>query len=132
MLNECRFIGNVTRKPEIGVTEGGVKYARFTVACNERGRRRKDGTETPDRVEYIPCTAWRNVADYLERFVDRGQLLLVCGKFHAQQYDDADGHKQYYSDIQANHVQNLNNNRRAGTPPPVEPTQHSNTTEDPF
>lgn len=129
MLNECRFIGNVTRQPEIGKTESGVKYARFSIACNERGYKKQDGTEVPERVEFIPCTAWRGNADVLEKYVSKGQLLMVAGKFHTAQYTSPDGEKRNYSDIQVTQLLLLGGKRDAAPVPAVEPEKQTTVVE---
>lgn len=121
MLNDCKFIGNVTRRPETGTTSGGVKFARFTIACNERGYKKQDGTEVPERVEFIPVTAWRGQAEVVEKYVDKGQLVCVVGKFHTSQYQDAEGAKHNYSDIQASEVILLGRRREQAPVQPVEP-----------
>ena len=57
-MNRITIIGNLTRDPETGTTDGGINWCRFSVAVN--GRKRGD---SPAPVEYFEVTAWRALAD---------------------------------------------------------------------
>lgn len=120
MLNQCTFIGNVVRKPDVRTTETGHKYALFSIACNERGYRKQDGTEVPERVEYVNIQAWRGLADTIEKYVDKGQQLFVQGKFRTRKYKAEDGTDRWATEIVADQVMFLGS-RREQTPTPVEP-----------
>ena len=56
-MNRITIIGNLTRDPETGTTDGGINWCRFSVAVN--GRKRGD---SPAPVEYFEVTAWRALA----------------------------------------------------------------------
>lgn len=122
MINKCTFIGNVTAKPIIATTkEGGVKYARFSIACNERGYKKADGTEVPERVEFIPLTVWGDKrVELCEKYIDKGQQLYVEGKFQTVQYEK-DGEQRRYTDIRVTEIEMLGR-RREQAPEPIPPT----------
>ena len=128
MINKCTFIGNVTAKPIIGTTrEGGVKYARFSIACNERGYKKADGTEVPDRVEFIPLTVWGDKrVELCEKYIDKGQQLYVEGKFQTLLYEK-DGEQRRYTDIRVTEIEMLGR-RREQAPEPVPPVAAASTT----
>lgn len=120
MLNLCQFIGNTTRKPEIGTTQSGAKYARFTIACNERGYRKSDGTEVPERTEFVNCIAWRGSAELLEKYVNKGDRLYVQGKFRTEKWTDENGVDRWNSSIYCDSIELLGA-RRESAPAPTEP-----------
>lgn len=122
MNNKCIFLGNITKKPDIKITDSGVKYVQFNVACNERGYKKQDGTEVPERTEFIPCLAWRSTAEYLEKYVGKGDKLLVEGKFRTRTYDDQNGTKRYISEIIVDSLEHMHKSSNT-TPAPVEPEQ---------
>lgn len=33
-MNKCIFVGNLTRDPEMGSTNSGISYCRFSIAVN--------------------------------------------------------------------------------------------------
>lgn len=120
MLNICQFIGNLTRAPEIGTTQSGAKYARFTLACNERGYRKSDGTEVPERVEFVNCIAWRGSAELLEKYTGKGDRLYVQGKFRTEKWTDQNGIDRWNSSIYCDSIELLGG-RRESAPAPTEP-----------
>lgn len=120
MLNICQFIGNVTRKPEIGTTQNGTKYARFTVACNERGYRKTDGTEVPERTEFVNCIAWRGSAELMEKFVNKGDRLYVQGKFRTEKWTDENGVDRWNTSIYCESIE-FWGARKETAPVPAEP-----------
>lgn len=122
MVNKCTFIGNVTAKPIIATTkDGGVKYARFSIACNERGYKKADGTEVPERVEFIPLTVWGDKrVELCEKYIDKGQQLYVEGKFQTVQYEK-DGEQRRYTDIRVSEIEMIGR-RREQAPEPIPPT----------
>lgn len=120
MLNNCQFIGNTTKKPELAKTESGVNYTLFTIACNERGYKRKDGTEVPDRVEFVNCVAWRHTAEFVTQYVGKGQLVYVVGKFRTRSYEAQDRSTRYITEIVCEDVKILGAKRETA-PAPVEP-----------
>ena len=131
MLNICQFIGNTTRKPEIGTTQSGAKYARFTIACNERGYRKSDGTEVPERAEFVNCIAWRNSAELIEKFVNKGDRLYVQGKFRTEKWTDQSGVDHWNTSIYCDTIELLGGKREAN-PSPTEPSALPPATETPM
>jgi len=120
MINICQFIGNLTRNPEIGTTQSGVKYAKFCIACNERGFKRNDGTEVPERTEFVNCIAWRGSAELLEKYVNKGDRLYVQGKFRTEKWTDQSGADRWSTSIYCDSIELLGG-RREAAPAPTEP-----------
>lgn len=65
--------GNLVRKPEGRTLPSGVNVADFTVAVNHY----KEGEKC---TEFVRCTAWRNVADKVVRYLDKGSQVICWGK----------------------------------------------------
>lgn len=124
MLNQCNFIGNIVRVPEIGSTERGTKYARFTIACNERAYKKQDGTEIPERVEFINIITWRGLAEIVGKYVSKGMKVFITGKFRTREYTVEDGSKRWVTEIVADDVV-ICDKKRETPPPPVEPEKIS-------
>lgn len=120
MLNQCNFIGNIVRTPEIGTTEKGNKYTRFSIACNERGYKKQDGTEVPEHVEFVNITAWRGLADIVGKYTSKGMKVFVTGKFRTREYTVDDGSKRWATEIVADDVV-ICEKKRDSVPAPVEP-----------
>jgi len=65
--------GNLTGKVEARDVSGGVRCATFTVAVNHWS----NGSE---KTEFVRCTAWRQVAERCEKYLDKGSKVVCLGK----------------------------------------------------
>lgn len=98
-MNKTFFIGNLTKDPELTETANGIKICRFTIAVNKPfGDRRTD---------FIPCVAWRGLAENVAKHVKKGNRVAVSGELSTRTYDDAQGTKRYAFDIVASDVEFL-------------------------
>lgn len=118
MENLCIFIGNLGSTPELKTLEDGTKVLQISIACTERGYKKKDGREVPERTEWIPIVAWRSQAEYLASYARKGSRIYVKGKFRTRTYEDRNGNKQWRTDIYADDVQILDNRREEAPLPP--------------
>lgn len=97
LKNKVQLIGNIGNAPEIKTFEDGKKLAKFSLATNE--------TYTNKAGEKITDTQWHNVlvwgaqAGTVEKYLKKGQEILVSGKLSYSTYDDKDGIKRYRTDI---------------------------------
>lgn len=97
--NKVILMGNVTRDPEIKVIQGsGAKSARFSLAVNREWKDKATGAKKAD-VDYLTCQAWGPLADMIEKWVKKGQGLIVDGRIHAYKYTDKNGVDKYATDI---------------------------------
>lgn len=84
MLAQVQLIGNVGRAPELTLTPDGTPVCKFSLAVNKR---RGDKEETT----WFNCTAWRGLAETLEKYVTQGSQLFVQGELAARSYTTRDG-----------------------------------------
>lgn len=95
--------GYVTRDPEIYTTQGGVKRANFTLAINRRFANAQGNRET----DFLPIVAWRQLADFVEKYVTKGKKIGVTGSVQVRSYDAQDGSKRYVTEIIADSIEFL-------------------------
>lgn len=100
-INQVILFGNVGKDPEIRVLEGGVKVATFSLATSTGGYKKNDGTDVPEKTQWHNIVAWRGLADISERFVKKGDKILIQGSVSYRNYEDKDGVKRYTTDILA-------------------------------
>jgi len=90
-VNECIFIGNLTRDPEVRTVGTEHRVARFTLAVNS-GRKSKDGDE---QVAYIDCEVWDKSADVVAKYMTKGSKLCVQAAARTESWTDkASGQKR--------------------------------------
>ena len=83
-MNNCTFIGNLTRDPEIRTTQSGVLTARFTVAVQ---RRYKDKSTGKYESDFIRCTAFRSSAEVIQKYFQKGSRIGIQGSMHTDSYE---------------------------------------------
>ncbi len=90
MLNKTILTGRLTAKPELKSTQSGTNVTSFSLAVQ---RNYKNGNGEYD-TDFINCVAWRNHAESITRFFDKGQLITVVGSLTSRRYEDAEGNKR--------------------------------------
>lgn len=103
MANRIFLIGNLTRDPESGSTQGSVNYARFTIAVN-RPFTDNNGNRIAD---YFDIVTWRNLADRCAKYLFKGSKVGIVGSVQRRQYEDRDGIKRTTFDVVADEVEFL-------------------------
>ena len=102
-MNKCIVIGRLTKDPEAYTTQGGVSRSNFTLAV-QRDHRNANGTYDAD---FLNIVAWRQTADYVNRYMHKGSMVAVEGKIQTRNYETQDGTKRYVTEIIADSIQGL-------------------------
>ena len=87
MINRVILVGRLTRAPELRTTPNGVNVCTFTLAFDNKTRS-ADGSKTSS---FINCTAWRQRADFLAKYCDKGTQIGVEGSLQERKYQRKDG-----------------------------------------
>ncbi|MDR3253106.1 MAG: single-stranded DNA-binding protein [Tannerella sp.] len=111
-LNKVILIGNVGKDPDVHYFEPGQSVAHFSLATNERGYKKTDGTEIPERTEWHYITVSRQNAQFVEKFVKKGSGVYVEGKIRYRDYLDKENVKRRYTEIYADKVEFYITDRR--------------------
>lgn len=100
-LNQCTFLGRLTRDPEIRYSSGAdqIPIARFTLAVDRW--KKKDGESEAD---FFPCVAFDKKAEFAEKYLYCGIRVLVSGSMKNNNYTNKSGEKVYGVELQANHI----------------------------
>lgn len=102
-LNRVLLIGNLGKEPEIRHLEGGYSKATFPLATSENYKN-KDGVKQ-EQTEWHTIVAWRALAESIEKLaLKKGTMLYVEGKIRNRTYDDKDGNKKSYTEINADTI----------------------------
>ena len=112
-MNKCVFIGNLTKDVELKQPPNGVAVAQFTIAVSRRYTN-ADGERVTD---FIKCVAWRNQAENLAKYCQKGDKVSVVGELQNRSYEAQDGTKRYITEIIADEIEfigNKNNGENSG------------------
>src|SRR5574344_1909627 len=94
-MNKIILVGRLTKDPEIRTTSSGISTSNFTIAVN-RNFKNKEGNYDAD---FLPCVAFRNSADFINKFFKKGNLICVEGRVQVRNYDAQDGTKRYVTEV---------------------------------
>ena len=108
MLNDITIMGRLTKPIEKKTTPSGVSVLNNTVAVD---RDRKNGDEK--LTDFIDCVFWRFNADFLEKYAEKGRMVVVHGRLESRKWTDKDGNNRISWEIQADNVY-LADSRRDG------------------
>jgi len=89
-------IGRVGKEPEIKNFDGGSAKASFSIACSEKYKT-KSG-EAKEDCEWFNAICWGKLAEIVEKYVHKGDLVYVEGKLKTRSYDK-DGEKKYVTEL---------------------------------
>jgi len=84
-MNKVILTGRLTADPELRQTQSGVASCRFTVAVD---RRYADKSTGERQADFISCTAWRQTAEFVSRYFNKGKLIAIEGSLRNNNYQD--------------------------------------------
>lgn len=96
-MNKVILLGNVGNDPEIKTFESGTMKASFPLATSEKWTD-KEGNKK-EQTEWHNCEVWGKRAEVIEKYVKKGQKLLVEGKIKTEKWEDKDGNNRYTTKI---------------------------------
>lgn len=99
-INKVILVGHLGKDPEIRTFENGSKVANFTLATTEY-RKDKDGNRI-EMTEWHNIVMWRNLAELAEKYLRKGRQIYVEGRLRTRTWDDANGVRHYFTEVEAN------------------------------
>lgn len=83
-MNKIIVTGNLTRDAELKYTNNEKAYSKFAIANNE-------GYADNKKTTFLNCVLWGKSAENLNRFLVKGQKVLITGKLEINKFKDKDG-----------------------------------------
>ncbi len=84
-MNKVFLMGRLTSDPELRQTPNGVSSCRIRVAVNRNYADKNTGERQAD---FINCTAWRQTAEFINRYFRKGSMIMVEGTLRTGSYQD--------------------------------------------
>lgn len=100
-MNQCVFIGRLVADPEGRTTASGIANATFRIAVQRRFKNANGERE----ADFITCVAWRGTADYVTKYLQKGDMVGVQGSMQNRSYEAQDGSKRYVTEIIVDNVE---------------------------
>lgn len=105
-MNRVILSGRVGNDPIIRTLTNGAIVASVTLATTERGYTTSDGKNVPERTEWHNLVFWRKQAEIVQKYVHKGDKLLVEGKVRYREYEK-DNMKHKVTDIEVENMEML-------------------------
>ena len=94
-INVAIICGRLTKDVELAKTQKGNSVAKFTVAVNGYN----------DTTDFINCVAWNKLADIVNMYCKKGDLVTVEGRISVRNYENQQGQRIYITEVVASNVQ---------------------------
>ena len=100
MLNSVILMGRLVADPELKTTSSGISVTSFAVAVDRGYARQGEDRQT----DFINVVAWRQQADFLCRYFQKGSGIQLCGSIQSRSWDGQDGKRQYATEVVADEL----------------------------
>jgi len=109
LTNQVVLVGRLTKEIELkeyGKGKNAGSMARFSIAV--RDGKDADGNE---RTQFISCVAWNATAETLEKYVAKGDMVMIGGRLTENNYTDDNDVKHYTLQVSVDQINLLPNPR---------------------
>lgn len=100
MLNVIAIVGRLVADPELRTTPAGHSVCSFRIACDrsyvQQGQERQ--------ADFIDIVAWRQQADFVSKYFQKGSLIAIDGSLQTRQYQDKQGNNRTAVEVVANNI----------------------------
>ena len=96
MTNLCVLKGRLCKNPELSTTTSGMSVCRIRLAVPRRDK--QSGTD------FVTCTAFKNQAEFLNKYFSKGQEILIQGSLRINQWEGDDGIKREGCEVLINNI----------------------------
>lgn len=97
MYSSTTLVGRVGRDPEVRSTSAGGQVANLSVATS-RPIKQDDGS-WGEATEWHRVVIFGKAVDYVEGYVNKGDLVLIVGEIRTRQWQDQSGADRYSTEV---------------------------------
>ena len=103
-MNKVILMGRLTADPELRQTQSGISSCRFRIAVNRSYIDKNTGERQAD---FINCIAWRQTAEFVSRYFNKGNMIMVEGSLQTGSYQDRNHPDvtHYTTEVQVDNVE---------------------------
>lgn len=111
-VNKVILVGRIGQKPDLKYSTTGTAIVNISVATVESVKK-GDGYE--DVTEWHRIVIFGKIAEFVEKFLDKGSLVYVEGRLQTRSWDDKEGKRQYMTETVASVVTPLGSKPKSDT-----------------
>ena len=90
MLNVVAIMGRLVADPELRTTTQGTNVCSFRIACDRNFARQGEQRQ----ADFIDIVAWRQQAEFVSKYFQKGSLIAIEGSLQSRQYQDKNGNNR--------------------------------------
>lgn len=87
--NAVRLMGRLTYEPELKKTSNDISVVNFQIAVPRPYQKNKEA-----KSDFVDCQAWRNTADFIQKYFHKGDMICIEGPIQTDNYTDKNGNKR--------------------------------------
>ncbi len=99
LKNHVTLIGNMGDAAQITNFDNGNKVARFSLATNPYGDKKKT-----NKPEWHRVFAWGTMAQFIENYGEKGKQLAIHGRLVNRTYLSKDGKQRKVTEVEVKHL----------------------------
>lgn len=111
MINNVVLMGRLTAAPELKTTQSGISIVSFSVAVERRYNKQGEERQT----DFIDCVAWRQTAEFVSKYFNKGSMIAVVGSIQTRNYEDKNSNKRKAVEVQVDNVSFCGSKGETGT-----------------
>ena len=100
MLNVVAIMGRLVADPELRTTTQGTNVCSFCIACDRNFARQGEQRQ----ADFIDIVAWRQQAEFVSKYFQKGSLIAIEGSLQTRQYQDKNGNNRTAIEIVASNI----------------------------
>ena len=100
MLNVVAIMGRLVADPELRTTQSGINVVSFRIACDRNFARPGEQRQ----ADFIDIVAWRQQAEFVSKYFQKGSLIAIEGSLQTRQYQDKNGNNRTAVEVVANNI----------------------------
>ena len=100
MLNVVAIMGRLVADPELRTTQSGTNVCSFRIACDRNFARQGEQRQ----ADFIDIVAWRQQAEFVSKYFQKGSLIAIEGSLQTRQYQDKQGNNRTAVEVVANNI----------------------------
>ena len=100
MLNVVATMGRLVADPELRTTQSGINVVSFRIACDRNFARQGEQRQ----ADFIDIVAWRQQAEFVSKYFQKGSLIAIEGSLQTRQYQDKNGNNRTAVEVVANNI----------------------------
>ncbi len=113
MLNVVAIMGRLTADPELKRTQNGISVVTFNIACDRNFARQGEQRQ----ADFITITAWRQSAEFVCKYFQKGSMIAVDGSLQSRSYQDKNGNNRTAIEVVANNISFTGSKANSGGSP---------------